>query len=100
MVNFRRLAASLAVSSIVGSVFAHPGEVHTEEEMKREIDEHVAAQVKARASLAACSSSPAALALRARAIERRAATAQALREKRGIVKSTLQLSPALLLQVG
>ncbi|KAI0124789.1 Intradiol ring-cleavage dioxygenase [Xylariales sp. AK1849] len=90
MVNFRNIAASLAVSSIIGTAVAHPGEVHTAEETRHEIDQHKASQLKARRSLAECSNSPASLALKARAAERRAATAQALREKRGLTKKSLK----------
>jgi hypothetical protein len=87
MVNFRNLAASLAAASAIGSAVAHPGEIHTPEEVKREIVAHKAQQVKARRSLADCANSPAAVALKERAVARRAATAQKLREQRGLTKS-------------
>lgn len=87
MVNFRNIAASLAAASVIGSAVAHPGEVHTVEEIKREITAHKAQQIKARRSLSDCSNSPAALSLKERAIARRAATAQKIREQRGLTKS-------------
>lgn len=87
MVTFRNFAASLAAASAIGSAVAHPGEVHTPEEIKREIAAHKAQQVKARRSLAECASSPAAIALKERAVARRAAIAQQLREQRGLTKS-------------
>ncbi|KAI0163464.1 Intradiol ring-cleavage dioxygenase [Pestalotiopsis sp. NC0098] len=90
MVNFRNFAASLAAASAIGSAVAHPGEVHTPEEIKREIAAHKAQQVKARRSLAECASSPAAIALKERAVARRAAIAQQLREQRGLTKKSLQ----------
>lgn len=91
MVNFRNFAASLAAASAIGSAVAHPGEVHTPEEIKREIAAHKAQQVKARRSLAECASSPAAIALKERAVARRAAIAQQLREQRGLTKSQYTL---------
>jgi hypothetical protein len=87
MVNIRSVTATLAAASVIGSALAHPGEHHTAEEIKREIAAHKAQQVKARRSLAECSNSPAALALKERAIARRAATAQRIREERGLTKS-------------
>lgn len=90
MVNFRNIAATLAAASVLGSAVAHPGEVHTAEEIKREVAAHKAQQVKARRSLAQCSNSPAALALKERAVARRAAKAQLLREQRGLTKSKQQ----------
>ncbi|KAH6656871.1 Intradiol ring-cleavage dioxygenase [Truncatella angustata] len=90
MVNFRNIAATLAAASVIGSAVAHPGEIHTPEEIKREIDAHKAQQIKARRSLAQCSNSPAALALKERAVARRAAVAQKLREQRGLTKKSLK----------
>lgn len=87
MVNFKNIAASVAVASIFGSAVAHPGEVQTAEEIKREINSYTAAHVKAGRSLARVANSPAARALRTRAVARRTATAEALREKRGLTKS-------------
>jgi hypothetical protein len=84
MVNFKNIAASLAVASIFGGAVAHPGEVHTDEEIKRELASYRVASNKASRSLARVADSPAALSLKARAVARRAATAQALREKRGL----------------
>lgn len=69
---------------------AHPGEVHTAAEKRREINAHKAAQVKARRSLANCANSASAVALKARSVARRAATAQALREKRSTSNKSIR----------
>ncbi|KAK6065126.1 extracellular dioxygenase protein [Seiridium cupressi] len=90
MVNFRNIAASLAAAAVIGSAVAHPGEVHTAEEIKREIAAHKAQQAKTRRSLAEVGHSPAALALKERAVARRAAIAQKLREERGLTKKSLK----------
>ncbi|KAI1855796.1 hypothetical protein JX265_012241 [Neoarthrinium moseri] len=90
MVNFRNFAASLAAASVIGSALAHPGEVHTAEEKKREIDNFKAAQLNLRRSFAEVGKTPEALALKARAAARRAGIAQALREKRGLTKKSLK----------
>lgn len=87
MVNFKNIAASLAVSSIVGGAIAHPGEVQSAKHIKREIEKYTQAQHKAVRSMAKIENTPQALALKARAAERRAATVAALREKRGITTS-------------
>ncbi|RYO99224.1 hypothetical protein DL764_006883 [Monosporascus ibericus] len=85
MVNLRSsVVASLASSSLLGAVLAHPGEDHSPEEIKREAARHSQAQTKAHRSLGQCATSPQALALKARSITRRAATAHALRAARGL----------------
>lgn len=91
MVNFKNLAASLAVSSLLGGAIAHPGEVQSAQQIKREIQKYAQAQQKAVRSLAKVENSPQAVALKARAAERRAATVAALRAKRGLINSTQQL---------
>jgi hypothetical protein len=93
MVNFRNLVALATASPFLGSVLAHPGEVHTAEQVKREVTQHKAAQVKARRALSECANSQSSQALKARAVARRAATAQALRDARGITTSKLIKKP-------
>lgn len=85
MVNVRNLAASLAFTSLLGSAVAHPGD--TQEEVRRELAAHKAARPVARRAINACAASPNTAALRARAVARRAATAEALRQKRGLTQS-------------
>lgn len=87
MVNFKNLAASLAVTSIIGGAIAHPGEVQSAKQIKREIEKYANAQEKAVRSMSKVQNSPYAVALKARAAERRAATVAALRAKRGITSS-------------
>ncbi|RYO92267.1 hypothetical protein DL762_001716 [Monosporascus cannonballus] len=85
MVNLRSsVIASLASSSLLGAVLAHPGEDSSAEEIKREAARHSEAHTKAHRSLGRCANSPQALALKARSIARRAATAHALRAARGL----------------
>ncbi|KAI1426270.1 Intradiol ring-cleavage dioxygenase [Xylaria sp. FL1777] len=88
MVNVRTLAASLAFTSFLGTTVAHPGE--SPEEAKREILSHKAAQALGRRALSSCASSQNAAALKARSAARRAATAQALRQKRGLTEKPLK----------
>ncbi|OHE92517.1 hypothetical protein CORC01_12166 [Colletotrichum orchidophilum] len=76
------LAAALALSPFIGAVAAHGS--HTAEDIAAEIALRDIVTVHGKRALNACSSSPAALALKQRALERRAATAQMLREKRGL----------------
>lgn len=77
--------SKLAVAAFVGFATAHPGENHEAHKIKREIvaRDH-AARLGAR-SLADCSSSAHAQALRTRSIQRRADTVKSLRQKRGII---------------
>lgn len=89
MVNFKNIAASWAVSSIIGGAIAHPGEVQSAKQIKREIEKYAQAQQKAVRSMAKLENSPQAKALKARATERRVATVQALRAKRGITNSEI-----------
>ena len=86
MVAFNTLTASLALS-LAGQALAHPGEVHTAEEIKREALQSHHAHLSAKRALDRCATTPAALALKERSIARRAATAEALRSKRDIVHS-------------
>ncbi|WYZ36668.1 hypothetical protein EsH8_II_000174 [Colletotrichum jinshuiense] len=73
------LVAALAISPLVA---AH-GQ-HTAEDIAAEIALRSEVTFHGRRALDACANSPAALALKQRALERRAATAQELREKRGL----------------
>lgn len=85
MVNVRNIAASLAFASIFGGVSAHPGD--SQEEVRRELEALTAAQPMARRAIEACASHPETEALRSRAVARRAAMAEALRQKRGLTDS-------------
>lgn len=89
MVNFRNLVTVLAACSYIGAVVAHPGEVRSAQDVKREVVQHKAAQAKGRRALGECANSASSQALKARAVARRAATAQALREQRGLTESML-----------
>ncbi|KAI1359497.1 Intradiol ring-cleavage dioxygenase [Xylaria arbuscula] len=88
MVNVRNLAASLAFSSLLGAAVAHPGE--SEEQVRREISSYREAQHLGRRAVSACASSPKTAALKSRAAARRAAAAEALRQKRGLTEKTLK----------
>lgn len=85
MVNLRNLAASVAFTSLLGAAVAHPGDLA--EEVRRELQAHAAARPVARRAISACASAPNTAALKARSVARRAATAEALRQKRGIAHS-------------
>ncbi|KAK1990369.1 aromatic compound dioxygenase [Colletotrichum falcatum] len=76
------LAAALALSPLLGSVAAHGN--HSPEEMAAELALRDLVTAHGKRALDACSNSPAAMALKQRALERRAATARQLREKRGL----------------
>ncbi|KAI0484243.1 Intradiol ring-cleavage dioxygenase [Xylariaceae sp. FL0804] len=78
MVVIHKLAASLA---FLGAVAAHPGEPI--DEVRRELAAHAAARPIARRANNACAGNPTMQALKARSVERRAATAETLRAKRG-----------------
>lgn len=76
--------SNLALAALVSYTAAHPGEKHDAHKMKREIvARDNAAQLGAR-SLASCSNSASAQALKARSIKRRAETVNKIRQKRGI----------------
>ncbi|KAI1632741.1 Intradiol ring-cleavage dioxygenase [Biscogniauxia mediterranea] len=82
MVNIRSLAASLALISTFGAVVAHPGELA--DSVKRELAAHKRARPHARRAINQCANAPHTAALKARSVARRASTAAALREKRGL----------------
>jgi len=79
MAIFSTLTAALALTLFIAGTAAH-----TEEQIKRELSlrQHVTSHSKR--ALDKCANSPAALALKQRAIARRAAKARAIREKRGL----------------
>lgn len=85
MVNLRAITASLAASYFIGAAVAHPGD--SEEVVKYERAMHKHAQAGARRAIANYGKTPDTAALKARAVARRAATAQSLREKRGLSDS-------------
>ncbi|KAI1258494.1 Intradiol ring-cleavage dioxygenase [Xylariaceae sp. FL1019] len=87
MVNKALLQAFLAVASL-GSVQAHPGDLP--EDVRRELAAHNARQPIARRAIQACAGTSNMAALKARTVSRRAATAQALREKRGLTDHRLK----------
>ncbi|ROW02487.1 hypothetical protein VMCG_06066 [Cytospora schulzeri] len=81
MVAFSRFAAGV---TLVAGALAHPGEVHTNEEIRRDIEvRDLHAAVGARA-LAQCSGGANANLMKQRAVQRRADKVKALREARGI----------------
>ncbi|KAI1142130.1 aromatic compound dioxygenase [Hypoxylon sp. FL0543] len=76
--------SNLALTALASYVAAHPGEKHDPQQIKRElIARDYAAQVGAR-SLASCSGSVSAQALKARSIKRRANAVKNIRQTRGI----------------
>ncbi|KAI1493236.1 Intradiol ring-cleavage dioxygenase [Biscogniauxia mediterranea] len=84
MVNFRSISATLVTSALLGQAFAHPGEQHSPEQIKREISAQHHANHKMARALERCANNPSYVARRERAVTRRADTAKALRQKRSI----------------
>lgn len=84
MVNFPKLAAVFAVAFVFGSTVAHPGEHHDHEQVKRELHQHGILARSGAQSLSKCAGTVKARALEQGAIARRAATAERLRNERGI----------------
>lgn len=82
MVNFQTLAATLAMPV---AILAHPGE--NVEAIKREMAQRNEQHAYASRALSECQNSASSLARRQRAMERRAAKAVELREKRGLSSS-------------
>ncbi|KAF6830103.1 hypothetical protein CPLU01_07518 [Colletotrichum plurivorum] len=76
------LAAALAISPLFGTVAAHGN--HSPEEIMAELALRSVVTTHGKRALDACSNSPAALALKERALARRAATARRLRAARGL----------------
>ncbi|KAF1997618.1 aromatic compound dioxygenase [Amniculicola lignicola CBS 123094] len=85
MVNFGSIVGgALAVSSLASFAVAHPGEKHDMDHVKRQIDARQLRAAASKRSLANCQNSLKHRELMQRAIARRAATLNQLREKRGI----------------
>lgn len=82
------LAAVMALSLALPSTLAHPGEKVSQESLKREMSLRSAQHAAASRSLSKCQNSPAALALKSRAINRRAEKVTKLRKERGLTAST------------
>jgi len=82
----------LAASAFLGGALAHPGEEHTAEQIKRDIEARELAEAHARSAAAKCTGTTVHMERQARAAARRSLAAQLLREKRGIVHSTLDPS--------
>jgi hypothetical protein len=84
MVHISKVAAAVTTVLFAGNVIAHPGEVHSVQQVKRELDMHNNLASHSKRALGGCENSASAKALKARAIARREATAKALRQKRGL----------------
>lgn len=74
----------MATVLFAGSAIAHPGEVHSAKQIKRELDLHNNLASHTKRALGGCENSLKARSLKARAVARREATAKALRQKRGL----------------
>lgn len=98
MVQLTKLSTAFAVASAIGSVIAHPGEVHTSEEIKREVAVRDMLASNAARSLGKCANSLKVRALYERAVERRAATAERLRKARGLKEKRTFSSRVFLLE--
>ncbi|KAI1337331.1 Intradiol ring-cleavage dioxygenase [Xylariaceae sp. FL0016] len=85
MVNVRNL---LAVSAVFGAAAAHPTD--SVDEVRRELAAHQSARPFARRALNTCANAPITTALKERSVARRAAAAQALRQKRGLAGQKLR----------
>lgn len=84
MVFINKIVAALATSSAIGSAVAHPGEVHSHSQIRREITKRNDVAAFAKRGLNACSGTLAARQLDDRAIARRSAKFDKLRAARGI----------------
>lgn len=87
MFNFKVLATAFAVASVFDGANAHPGEKHSAAHVKREIERYSSAHAQVARAFSKIHEFPDAAALKERAIARRFATWDALREKRGIISS-------------
>ncbi|ETS77425.1 hypothetical protein PFICI_11299 [Pestalotiopsis fici W106-1] len=87
MVTIHRLVTAVAASAAIGVGLAHPG--HTYQELSREAELLKTAHENARRALVKYSDEPHVIALKARAVERRAATAQRLRAQRSLTKKNM-----------
>ncbi|KAI1455748.1 aromatic compound dioxygenase [Annulohypoxylon moriforme] len=86
MAILRKIAASLAISSLIGATVAHPGDSKEVAQHEKAMRGH--AQAHARRAITGCA--PETASLKARSVARRAATAQALREKRGLTDKRMR----------
>lgn len=81
MVAFSKFTTGVA---LIAGVLAHPGEQHTNEDIRREIEARDIHAAHGARSLAQCSNSATARRLKQRSVQRRADKVQAIREARGI----------------
>lgn len=82
MVSFIQLATGFAIAA--SAVVAHPGEHHSNEHIRREIDVRDAHAAHGARALSGCSGSATARRVKQRNLQRRADKVQALRKERGI----------------
>lgn len=82
-----RIPAALLLLSSAAAVFAHPGEEHTPEEVRRETDALTKANLHLGRALKSCATAPGFAARQESAVARRIEVAHALRKKRGIQSS-------------
>lgn len=82
MVSFIQLATGFAIAA--SAVVAHPGEHHSNEHIRREIDVRDAHAAHGARALGGCSNSATARRVKQRNLQRRADKVQALRKERGI----------------
>lgn len=82
MVSFIQLATGFAIAA--GVAVAHPGEHHSNEHIRREIDVRDAHAAHGARALAQCADSATARRVKQRNVQRRADKVQALRKERGI----------------
>lgn len=85
MVSFAQLATGFAIAA--GVVVAHPGEQHTNEHIRREIDVRDATAAHGARALSQCANSATARRVKQRNIQRRADKVKAIRAERGITAS-------------
>jgi hypothetical protein len=88
MVCISNIVAALATASIIGSAAAHPGEIYTRTQIRRDIKKCDALALKAKRGLEACSNTLEARQFDERAIAHRSAKADKLRAARGISTSS------------
>lgn len=86
MVNVKAAStgAVMVLACLLGGVLAHPGETHTAEKRKRDLEQNHVAIQHAKRTVAQCSGSENGQKLAKKSAARRAAKAQELREKRGL----------------
>jgi hypothetical protein len=87
MVYISKLAGAVVAVCLATSAGAHPGEHHDHKAIKREIQARNQMATAAKRSIDSCSNSLKHRELNARSISRRAETARALRQARGIKSS-------------